>query len=168
MFGWFKKKAEQRERQIYKYWNGEKHCQIDPAEAWHELWNAPDAPLDKLLEDVAKAIDVSKYDTEKMTPEQNEALSEDVAKSWKESRSARREVLALVRRVFNVKQFSDTSPGLTLDEQEELFGEFFNYMTGLKKKPPTSPPSSSPAATNSSGGNSRTNGKSVSHSTSKA
>ncbi len=92
-------------RDIFKYWDGVRNRSIDPEVAWKTMWADPDC----VVKDDFKSADAGDVD------------------AWDR-------VQAMGRRMFGVKAYSDTQPGLTEHELSKLIGEFVRYMAVLKKK----------------------------------
>ena len=166
MFGWLFKRVSRKRREIFHYWDGVKQRSIDPSDAHFQLFCNSDVPLAARLADAMKEPDGPEPDVSSMTKQQRELYAEDVKTRWREKEEARRECLDLIRQVFDVKAYSDDTPGLTLDETENLFAEFMVFVERLKKKPSTSRSKSRSSDQRSSGSNSPRQNGSASPSTS--
>ncbi len=92
-------------RDIFQYWDGVRKRSIDPEVAWKLMWSDPDC----VIKDDFKSADAGDVD------------------AWDR-------IQAMGRRMFGVKAYSDTQPGLTEHELSKLIGEFVRYMGVLKKK----------------------------------
>jgi hypothetical protein len=111
----FRRRAE-RQRQIFRYFDGVRRRGIDPIAAYRALASDPDFRYDLhvqgCLEGDLESIQIT---------------------------------LAAVRRTFDVRPWNEaTERGLTEEETLELLPQFYDYMESLKKN--TAPwPSSSPS-----------------------
>lgn len=120
MFGWWR----QRQREIFRYWDGTRHRAIDPLVAWRLMWEHPEC---KPQDDFATAVG---QDSEgNPVPFSQEALDR---------------VLAMARQMFDVRPYSETSPGLTIDETLAVLWSFMAFMRQLKKKREPLPTTSAP------------------------
>lgn len=123
MWGWWR----QRQRAIYRYWDGQRTRAIDPLIAWRKMWEHPTC---RPQDDFGPATGMNADGT--ATPFEQEALDR---------------VLSMAREMFDLRQFSETSPGLTIDETLSVLWTFIAFMNALKKKraplPTTSPPTES-------------------------
>lgn len=106
-FGW-----KPKERNIYRYWNGEKDVEADPLEIQLAIANSKD--------DLTREIEVM-------------GLTHPEAKGQGEAFSR---VVETVRNVFKVPAFSSNGDrhGLTAQECIELLTHFFGFLNELKKK----------------------------------
>lgn len=108
MFRFWKRKPkqpEERSRDIFEYWDGEKNRKIDPLQAWYRLIGESDS-------DVIEDCDLA-------------------ARGQME---ARQRLSDAVRSAFEIKQYTDSQPGLTDTELSELLVSFWKYVDSLKKK----------------------------------
>lgn len=134
MFGWWKRSrrmARRRERQraIFRYWDGERERGIDPASVWRALVTHP-----------------------KFNWETHPALIDDQNPAV--GREALEITLNAIREVFDVGIWTEDAQGhargLTEWETINILVEFNQYLDSLKKStnptptspPPTAPPSS--------------------------
>lgn len=101
-------------RDIFRYWDGKQYRYADPLVIWQKLWSDPtvDPNVDFTL---ATGIDsdgnATEYDAD-----------------------AERRVLEMIRNLFGVRQWTESSYGLTVRETFTLMWEFLRYINDLKKK----------------------------------
>jgi len=119
-----------RRRDIFRYWDGRRERAIDPLVAWARMWEDPQCDPQR---DFGPATGMS-----------GEGLPVDF------DPAARDRVLAMARRMFDVQEFSESTPGLTIDETFSLLWTFIGFMNAIKKKraplPTMSPPTPSPTS----------------------
>lgn len=175
MLGWLVKRVRARAdermartREIYRYHDGEKMCSLDPGAAWFDLYHDSEVKIDSLIA-IYLTPDSDGLDVSQMTPEQVELYQSERHEKWNERETARRKILDLVRKVMGLKMYSpEDETGLTLDEQEAVYSDFWKYMDDLKKKRdesrPASPPS--PPSESDSSADSATSSESESSATS--
>lgn len=133
-------------RDIYRYWDGSRWRARDPLVAWRAIWEDPDVDP-KIDFELATGLN-SRGENVEYNPE-----SQD-------------KVLAMIRRIFDVEQFSESHPrGLTINETFALLWDFLRYANSLKKKPSPTPTPSPPTGSESSDGSSTTRPASDSSST---
>lgn len=113
------------EQEIFVYWDGERERRADPLVLWRKIWNHPECNLQP---DYKMAANPTRQDGQPMFPREMVLAAED-------------RIFALIREVFDVKQFTENSPGLTVTKTEDLLVAFLEYMDELKKKrsPPQTP-----------------------------
>lgn len=132
MFSFFRRKSR---REIYPYWDGQKQRFVDPVVAWRAMWEDPDCNPEA---DFGPATGIDSQGR----PAEFDPASQD-------------KVLAMIRRMFGVKSWSENVAGLTVNETFELLWDFLRYMDSLKKKrdrsltpsPPTDSTSSEESTT---------------------
>src|SRR3990167_1585100 len=141
MFGWYR----QRARNIFHFWDGTKRRAIDPAVAWRKMWEDDDCNPQR---DFGPACGIGSDGS----PVTFEAAAQE-------------RVLGMARRMFGIQAWSETPPGLTIDETFSLLWSFLGYMDQLKKKRAPLPPTSQPTDQVSSEETSTTRPSSDSNST---
>lgn len=130
LIAWLKSRfSRQSAREIFTYWDGAKERRIDPLVAWRGIWGHKEI-------DLARAVKISV----------NPTLADGKpVYQPEEIYAAEDQMRQLACEVFGVQQYSESAPGLTVAELDELLSRFIGYMTDLKKKrkplPTTRPPS---------------------------
>jgi len=117
------------ERDLFAYFDGEKTRNIDPLVAWRGIWGHREIDLSsevKISANLTLADGKTAY-----TPEEVYAAEDRIRQ--------------LTREVFDLKAWSETAPGLTVAETDEVLANFLDYMEGLKKKRKTLPMTSRPS-----------------------
>lgn len=106
------------DREIFAYWDGAKQRRIDPLVAWRKLWGDPDINLG---DEYKVALNPISEDGKQFYPDGMVAESED-------------RLLTLIRKTFDVQPWSESTPGLTIDETLDLLAAFLQFRAALKKK----------------------------------
>jgi len=114
MFKKWKARRRQSRRLIFKFWDGARERRADPMEVFRAIETDPKYRIG-VTDILVDAGDHESIDTS----------------------------LAMIRRVFGVAQWTESSPGLTEQETLELMANFCLYIAALKKNTPTTPTSSS-------------------------
>ena len=136
MFGWLVnlyRRWRDRDRNIFRYWDGARMRAIDPALAWRAIWEGCD-----LLGDAKVAAN----------PLVEDRSRQDYGQPFypvAEVNAANDRLRDVTRGVFDVQAWSEDEPGLTLEETDELLGQFIRYCEDLKKKRKPLPTSSAPS-----------------------
>lgn len=126
MWEWWK----QRQRAIFRYWDGRRTRAIDPLVAWRKMWEHPTC---RPQDDFGPATGMNADGT--ATPFDQQALDR---------------VLSMAREMFDLQPFSESSPGLTIDETLSVLWTFIAFMNALKKKRAPLPTTLPPTAASSS------------------
>lgn len=131
LIAWLKARfSRQPQREIFTYWDGAKQRRIDPLVAWRGIWGHKEI-------DLARAVKISV----------NPTLADGKAVYQPaEIYAAEDQMRQLTCEVFGVQQFSDSVPGLTVAELDELLSRFIAWMTDLKKKRKPLPTMPQPSA----------------------
>lgn len=124
MFFWLTRKIlswaiKRSDRNIFEYWDGIRFRRCDPIVVWKAIFesNEIDPAIDfRLATGVGADGKVSEYDP-----------------------SAQNRVLAFIRKTFDVREWTEKTPGLTVDETLKLLWAYFDFATNLKKKQDPSP-----------------------------
>lgn len=116
------------ERELFRYWDGIKRRSIDPLQAHRAIWNDQAC---NLLEDSRRSANPKKDDGSPFYPIEDVFAAED-------------RIRVLTRRVFGVAEWTETTPGLTLLETDNLLESFIVYCDDLKKKHAPSPTAQPP------------------------
>lgn len=124
LLSWFRRD----ERCLFRYWDGSRRRAIDPVAAYRLLWTSPDCDL---VTDAATARNPLKEDGEPLYP---------IGMVYE----AENRLRSMTRTIFGVKEWTETTPGLTVDETDELLNSFMAFCGELKKKRNTSPIASAP------------------------
>lgn len=132
MFGWLRNLLFRRdERELFRYWDGQKQRSIDPVASYRAIWSDPEC---NLLTDATTARNPIKPDGAAFYPISEVYAAEDRLRE-------------MTRRIFGVKEWSEDQPGLTVDETDALLNSFLAYCADLKKKrnplPTALPPTTS-------------------------
>jgi hypothetical protein len=117
-------------RVLFHYWDGEKQRSIDPLLANRKIFAHAECDI---IADGKIAQAPTKPDGTDVYPLAMVTEAED-------------KILGMTRDVFDVKPWSESTPGLTMDETNQLLADFFAFRNELKKKLKTSP-MQSPAST---------------------
>jgi len=117
-------------RQLFRYWDGKKKRRIDPLPAWRMMFDNPDCIPD---DDFGPATGVN--------AEGNEIAFDGEAQD---------RVLNMTRKMFGVKEWSESSGGLTANETLDLLWSFMGYMSELKKRDDRTRTRPAPSASESS------------------
>jgi hypothetical protein len=127
MFAWLTRLFRGPERCLFHYWDGQRRRAADPAAAWRKLWthDVNFANTITVARDPIKADGLPFYSREQVYEAENDL--------WQ-----------LIRDVFDVKAWSEDSPGLTINETDELLARFMDFIAELKKKVKPSPMPSVP------------------------
>lgn len=126
MFNWLRN----RRRNIFTFWDGTRRRSIDPAVAWRVMWEQTDCDPTR---DFGPATGIGS---------DGEDVPFDPA--------AQDRVLAMARLMFGLQPYSDSQPGLTVQETFGVLWDFLRYMDVLKKKRAPSPTPSRHTASASS------------------
>ena len=117
-------------RDIFQYWDGSKYRRCDPLVAWRALWEDPEVDP-KLDFELATGLNA-----------QGESVDYDPA--------AQDRVIGLIRKIFDVTAWTETTAGLTVNETFALLWEFLRYVNAMKKKREQTPMQSPPTELKSS------------------
>lgn len=131
MFGWLASlfaSFRAPDRCLFRYWDGVKQRAIDPVATYRLIWTSD---LCDLLPDCARARNPLKADGAPFYPISEVYEAED-------------RLRAMTRKVFGVKEWTESTPGLTVDETDELLNSFLVFCADLKKKRSPSPTASAP------------------------
>lgn len=115
------------DRLLFHYWDGEKRRAVDPLTAWRALWTH-DADF---ASTVLVARNPQKSDGSPFYAIEDVYEAED--KLWN-----------IIRDVFQVREWKESQPGLTIDETDKLLASFMAFMDEVKKKRSPSPMPSAP------------------------
>lgn len=114
----------QRTRDVFEFWDGERRRSVDPLIIHRRLWTdeACDLRADARLSS-------GQQDEGQPLPTPAEVMA------------AEDRILGLVRRVFGVRAYSEGTPGLTVGETFGLLARFLEYTSALRKRrqSPTQP-----------------------------
>jgi hypothetical protein len=125
-FGWLKPKR----LDIYHFWDGARWRAVDPLVAWRTMWEHPLCDPDR---DFGPATGYGPS---------GETISYDP--------QAQDRVLAMARDMFGVSPWTESQPGLTINETFSLLWDFLGYMESLKKKRSPLPTTSAHSGSTSS------------------
>lgn len=131
MFSWLVQQLFGRPkaaRGLFEYWDGQRTRQIDPIAAYRAIWTNPACDL---ASDARTAQNPLTADGLPMIPAAEVYAAEDRLRQ-------------MTRDVFGVQAWSETQPGLTVDEVDQLLASFWVYIHQLKKKRNTLPTRSLP------------------------
>jgi hypothetical protein len=124
MLGWLRNLFSRGDdRLLFRYWDGVKQRAIDPVGAYRRVWNDDQC---NLLSDATTARNPPGPEGTAFYPFSEVIAAEDRLRE-------------LTRRVFDVKEWTESQPGLTLDETDLLLNNFLSFCADLKKKRSTSP-----------------------------
>lgn len=112
MFSRLFRRADRRD--IFRYWDGKRYRYADPLVVWHDIWSDPN---------VDPAVDFQAAT----------GIGSDGSQVEYDAEAEQR-VLAMIRKVFGVQQWSEKVKGLTVRETFILMWGFLTYVNGLKKK----------------------------------
>jgi hypothetical protein len=102
-------RAKPAERQIFRYWDGEKERHADPIEMFRRMAVHDTFDLEGHLKDLTASVPQVQLEAEQITVD-------------------------AVREIFGVKAWSEDCPtGLTRGETMNLLGQFIMYTDALKK-----------------------------------
>lgn len=121
MLGWLKSllaRIRPAARCLFCYWDGAKWRSIDPIVAHRGLWTDLQC---RLIEDGPISCNPKDSNGNPVYPISAVIEAED-------------RVRDLARRVFGVRPYSDTQPGLTCLEIDDLMNRFVVFSEGVKKK----------------------------------
>lgn len=121
--------SRRNDRLLFGYWDGSQQRRIDPLVAWRGIHNHPDC---NWVADMRMAANPLLKDGSSFYPVEEVRAAED-------------RLLALIRDVFGVREWQEDQPGLTIDETNELLGNFIQYVADLKKKRNPSPTPPAPS-----------------------
>jgi hypothetical protein len=130
MLGWLKNlivRWRERDRLIFRYWDGAKWRAIDPFVAHRAIWATPD-----WIQDAKVVVNPQRADGSYFYPAAMVLEAEDNLRN-------------MTRQVFDVEAWTEEDPGLTLIETDKLLQDFMAFCEDLKKKLKTSPTSSAPS-----------------------
>lgn len=122
MFSLFARWKLRRRRELFHYWDGVKHRAVDPLVAFRAIHTDKD-----FRADVHPAL-ADEGDEEALTV-----------------------LLGMVQGVFGVRQYTETTPGLTQAQQIVLYLSFCDYLETVKKNTNVSPILQQSTAPTSSG-----------------
>jgi len=126
LINWWKNRAREKSRAIFRYWDGKKERAIDPIVVFNRL---DDDPV-FVMERHARLIE---------------------SKNEKEAREAIDVTAAAVCRAFQVSDYNEKAKeGLTVTERIDLLTEFLLYADTLKKNINTTPTLPQPTESQSS------------------
>lgn len=120
------------DRELFVYFDGERQRGVDPLKAWRGIWAHKEIDL---ASDVKVSANLTMADGKAAYAESEVYAAED-------------RIRQLTREVFGVKEWTDSTPGLTVAETDRLLADFLDYMEGLKKKRKTLPMMSPASASN--------------------
>lgn len=123
MWEWFKGLFIRDERCLFRYFDGVKQRAIDPVATHRLVWNDSDC---NLLGDSATANDPKLADGSRFYPLSEVHAAEDRLRT-------------MTRKVFGVKEWSESQSGLTVDETDQLLANFLRFCDDFKKKRNNSP-----------------------------
>lgn len=115
-------------RELFRYWDGAKQRSIDPVATWRKIWANDKCDLSLAA---ATTVNPVQADGTRFYPIEAVYAAED-------------QIRDLTRDIFGVKAWDESTPGLTVDETDELLNRFLAYCGDLKKKRKASPTPSAP------------------------
>lgn len=121
MFSWLVQRLFGRpeaQRGLFQYWDGQRSRQIDPIKAFRAIWTCEHCDL---ASDARTAQNPLTHDGKPMIPAAEVYGAED-------------RIRQMTREVFGVQAWSESTPGLTVDETDALLASFWAYIQQLKKK----------------------------------
>jgi hypothetical protein len=127
MLGWLKRLFVPEDRLLFHYWDGQKARLIDPLVANRAIFTIGD-----FAEDCKVASNPLKDDGQGFYKLDDVLAAEDSLRDR-------------TRQVFGVKPWSESTPGLTLQETDDLLCRFLAFRDEVKKKLKHSPTSSAPS-----------------------